>query len=74
MPIYRRIDEIDKAFLHSLVDEEVMEDRGLEYKRDLNILKDLSNREMKEAKRKLCAEISAFANADGGYLIFGIVR
>lgn len=72
MPIYKRIDEIDKAYLQSLVEDEVLEDRGIEYKRDLNILKDLPNRELSEAKRKFCGEISAFANTDGGYLIFGI--
>ena len=72
MPIYRRIDEIDKAYLQNLVDEEVAEDRGIEYKRDLNILKDLPKKELKEAKRNFCGEISAFANSDGGYLIFGI--
>ena len=72
MPIYKRIDEIDKAYLQSLVDDEVAEDRGIEYKRDLNILKDLPDRKMKDEKRKLCGEISAFANADGGYLIVGI--
>ncbi len=72
MPIYRRIDEVDKVFLQSLVDEEVMEDRGLEYKRDLNIQKDPTTIDLKAEKRKFCAEISAFANADGGYLIFGV--
>ena len=72
MPIYKRIDEIDKAFLQGLVDNEVMEDRGIEYKQELNILKDLPKKQKKEAERKFCGEISAFANADGGFLIIGI--
>lgn len=72
MPIYKRIDEIDKTYLESLVEDEVLEDRGIEYKQELNILKDLPPKEKKEAERKFCGEISAFANADGGYLIVGI--
>ena len=72
MPIYRRIDEIDKAFLQSLVDEEVMEDRGLEYKRDLNILIDLPKDVMEREKQEFCGDVSAFANTDGGFLIYGI--
>ena len=72
MPIYKRIDEIDKAYLRNLVDNEVMEDRGIEYKQELNILGDLRPKQRKEAERKFCGEISAFANADGGFLIVGI--
>ena len=72
MPIYRRIDEIDKAFLQSLVEEEVMEDRGIEYKRDLNILIDLPKDVMERGKQEFCGDVSAFANTDGGFLIYGI--
>ncbi len=76
MPINKRIDEIDKEYLQSLVDEKVMEDKGLEYKRDLNILKVLPKgipQEIKDKeKREFCADVSAFANADGGLLIYGI--
>ncbi len=76
MPIYKRIDEINKAYLQSLVDEKVMEDQSLEYKRDLNILsvlpKDVPQKIKDKEKREFCADVSAFANTDGGFLVYGI--
>ncbi|MCE2490646.1 MAG: putative DNA binding domain-containing protein, partial [Anaerolineae bacterium] len=65
MPLHAPFDEIDLATLQRLVDDEVPEDRQLEYKRELNLI-------TKEQKREFLADISAFANADGGHLIIGI--
>lgn len=67
MPLHTPFDEIDLATLQRLVDDEVLEDRQLEYKRELNL-------NTKEQKREFLADVSAFANADGGHLIIGIAE
>ena len=67
MPLHTPFDEINLATFQRLVDDEVPEDRQLEYKRELNI-------SSRENKREFLADVSAFANADGGHLIYGIAE
>ncbi|MEG8219865.1 ATP-binding protein [Sphingomonas sp. HH69] len=59
------IDSIDEATLWRLVDNQVGERRGLEFKRDLPGGKDADIKEF-------LADVTSFANAQGGDLIFGI--
>ena len=64
-------DAIDEALLQSLVDEKVIEDTTLEYKQELpsKILEATIN---KTEKKGILEDISAFANTEGGLLIYGI--
>lgn len=61
----KKISEIDKADIDRLVENETAESVRLDYKRDWK----LSNR---EDKKEFLYDISAFANTEGGYLIYGI--
>lgn len=65
MPPYEIPDKIDEAFVQSLVDRNQPENKHFEFKRQLNI-------ETDKDKRKLLAILSAFANTEGGFLIYGI--
>ena len=58
---------LDLATLQRLIEDGVPEDRQLEYKRELKL-------NTKEQKREFLADVSAFANADGGHLIVGIAE
>ncbi|MCW9132037.1 ATP-binding protein [Bacillus paramycoides] len=60
------IDQVTFEDIQSLVDAGVMENRLLDYKRDIpnNIRGDYS--------REFCKDIVAFANTEGGTLIYGI--
>ena len=60
------IDAIDAAALERLIANGVSEGRTLEYKRDLPNPKD------RDAKREFLADVTSFANAQGGDLLFGI--
>jgi len=64
MIINKPLKEITKTDLQWLIDNQVPEDKTLEYKSELNL--------SKEKKQKFLEEITAFANADGGDLIYGI--
>jgi Putative DNA-binding domain len=64
-------DAIDEGFLQSLVDDEVPEDINLEYKRELPS-KICEARLNKAEKKEILEDISAFANTDGGILIYGV--
>lgn len=61
----RNIELIKASHLHALVEAGVPESRSLEFKQALNI------KEGSETKEFL-ADVSSFANADGGDIIFGI--
>lgn len=67
IPIFgtKDIEEIDESDLQSLKDRELSENRFIEYKRDMYSGTDAQKEEM-------LADISAFANAQGGYLFIGI--
>ncbi len=63
--IHVPFDEIDKTTIQELVANEVPESKTLEYKRDLKI-------QTKGDKKEFVADVSAFANASGGHLVFGV--
>lgn len=59
------IDAIDEATLQRLVDNQVAEGRDLEFKRELPGGGD-------EASREFLADVTAFANAQGGDIVYGL--
>jgi hypothetical protein len=61
----KRLEDIIEDDLQYLVDNQIIETRQLEYKEMLTIGKD-------SEKKEFLADVSAFANVSGGYLIFGI--
>jgi Divergent AAA domain. len=63
--INKRFDQIDKKDIEDLILNEVPEGRNLDYKQDLLLGKD-------EDKKEFLADVSSFANAAGGDLIYGI--
>ncbi len=63
--IEKNLDQIDEKDLQTLIDNSVRESKTIEYKR---FLPDNSARDKKE----FLADISSFANASGGDLIYGI--
>ncbi len=60
-------DDIDAETIQGLLDNEVMEQRTLDYKRELHLDK-------AEEKKEFLADVSSFANAGGGHLIYGIAE
>jgi len=63
--IPKELQEIEEEDLLSLIENEVLESRTLEYKKELP-------GDSKEDKIKFLANVSSFANADGGDIIYGI--
>jgi len=63
----KAIDDISTADLQALVDNGIPEGRRLEFKRDHYGKKE-------EDKREFAADVSAMANAMGGYLLIGIAE
>jgi hypothetical protein len=59
------IDAIDEAALQRLIDNQMSESRDLEFKRELPGGGD-------EASREFLADVTAFANAQGGDIIYGL--
>lgn len=59
------LDQIGRADLERLVTDQVHEGRTLDYKRDIALSND-------EHRRELARDVSSFANAAGGDLIFGV--
>lgn len=59
------IDAIDEATLRRLVNNQVAEGRDLEFKRELPAGGD-------EASREFLADVTAFANAQGGDIVYGL--
>lgn len=64
-PFDKPFDDVTEADLLSLVENQVAERKTIEYKRELP-----SNTD--DAKKEFLADITSFANASGGFLIFGI--
>jgi len=58
-------DEINEGTIQGLVDAGEEERKHLEYKRELKIAKDSD-------KKEFCGDVSSFANAGGGCLIYGV--
>lgn len=63
--IPRPFEDVSESDLESLVANEIAEQRTLEFKRDLNIKKDGD-------RLKFVQNISSFANAQGGDILYGI--
>jgi hypothetical protein len=63
--IEQPIDAIDEAALQRLIDNQVSEGRNLEFKRELPGGGD-------EASREFLADVTAFANAQGGDIVYGL--
>jgi hypothetical protein len=63
--IQKPLDRIEKEDIDSLVANEVREDRTLEYKQALPTNSD-------DEKREFLADISSFANASGGDILYGV--
>lgn len=60
-----RADKVDKELINRLIENQVQENKSLDYKRDLNISKD-------KDKKEFLFDISAMYNTDGGSFVFGI--
>ncbi|NCP66845.1 ATP-binding protein [bacterium] len=65
MEITEPFASIDQGTIQRLIDNQTSESKTLEYKRDLPEATD-------QGKQRFLAAVSSFANASGGYLIFGI--
>jgi hypothetical protein len=61
----KRLEDITEDDLQYLEDNQIIEKRQLEYKKELTI-------KSGDEKREFLADVSAFANSAGGYLIYGI--
>jgi predicted HTH transcriptional regulator len=59
--------QINKADLEELITDQVQESKTIDYKRDIVVNTD-------EQKKEFLADISSFANAIGGHLIYGVVE
>ena len=65
--IQKELDQINEGDLLFLIENSVLENKTLEYKQELN----LNNR---DEKKEFLADISSFANASGGDIIYGIIE
>lgn len=63
----KQLDDITEADLQHLIDEEIIEKKVLEYKSELPGNNDSD-------KKEFLADISSFANAIGGDLIYGVIE
>ena len=63
--ILRNIESVSKADIEHLIANQVVESKQLEYKRELPARSD-------GAKKEFLADVSSFANASGGDIIFGL--
>ncbi len=59
------IDQIDYAYIERLIENTVYEDSHIEYKAELKFKTD-------DDKKELLADVSSFANAGGGNIIYGV--
>ena len=63
--IDKKIELIEISDLQQLIDNSVSESKYIEYKRDLKI-------NTGDERKEFLADVSSFANANGGYILFGI--
>ena len=56
---------MDRTFINNLIENQVPEGKGFEYKSQLNI-------QTASERKEFLADVSSFANTDGGYFIVGI--
>lgn len=57
--------DIDEKVIQRLFDSQIQENKTLDYKREIKI-------KSNDEKKELLADITSFANTDGGIIIFGI--
>jgi len=67
MMINKDIEQITKENLQALIDNEVIEHKTIEYKRALP-------GDSAKEKKEFLADVSSFANASGGDLVYGITE
>jgi hypothetical protein len=65
--IAKNIEQIKQEDLQTLIDNSVLERKTMDYKR-------LLPRKTDSSKKEFLADVSSFANASGGDLIFGIIQ
>jgi hypothetical protein len=63
----RPLEEIDAATIEQLIAEGVSESKTLDYKRDLP-------GKGEDAKKEFLADVTSFANASGGHILFGVAE
>ncbi|MCX6674122.1 MAG: ATP-binding protein [Methanothrix sp.] len=63
--INKRFDQVEKADIDALISDEEPENRNLDYKQELPGGTD-------NDKKEFLADVSSFANASGGYILYGI--
>jgi len=63
----RPLGDIREEHLQELVDNHVREDKHLDYKETLDI-------KQPSERKEFCADVSSFANAEGGYIIYGMKK
>ena len=65
--IKKKLDQITEEDLQLLKENEVLEGKTIEYKRELNL-------DSRDDRKEFLADVSSFANATGGDLIIGIIE
>lgn len=65
--IPRTFDDVDASDIQKLIANQVSEGRNLEYKRDLPS-------DSNDARREFLADVTSFANAQGGDIIYGLAE
>jgi|GEM_PF-5201948 Predicted transcriptional regulator containing an HTH domain and an uncharacterized domain shared with the mammalian protein Schlafen len=67
MPNGKRFEDWEEAEVQYFIDEKIPEGKHLDYKAELHL-------ETGDQRREFVADVSAFANTDGGYLVYGIAE
>lgn len=67
MVFEKNLEEIDEEDLQSLIENRVLENKKLEYKQEIHL-------DTRDQKKEFLADISSFANASGGDIIYGIIE
>jgi len=62
---YTPLDDIDKSLLQQLVDDQIPEGKTIEYKENFN-------GGAPADKKEFLADVTSFANASGGHIIYGL--
>jgi hypothetical protein len=65
MPLEKPIEQVVEADLHALIENQVSERKTIEYKQALV-------RNSKAENKEFLADVSSFANASGGHLVYGM--
>ena len=65
----KRLESLVYEDLNGLVSASYAEDQAIDYKEELP---DLDGKRPDDARKKLLADVAAFANAGGGDILFGV--